>query len=141
MILTNGKQMTLTPTYHVFRMYNVHQDATYLPLDIQTATKEVRDHRTIPMLSATASRDKEGKIHISMSNVDLQNAQEVTISLQGANVKKVSGEILTSAKISDHNTFDSPDKVKPAVFNGASISGNVLTVKIPAKSIITLELW
>jgi alpha-N-arabinofuranosidase len=93
------------------------------------------------MLSATASRDKEGKIHISMSNVDLQNAQEVTISLQGANVKKVSGEILTSAKISDHNTFDLPDKVKPAVFNGASISGNVLTVKIPAKSIITLELW
>lgn len=140
MILTSGKQMTLTPTYHVFRMYNVHQDATYLPLDIQTATKDVRDHRTIPMLSGTASRDQQGKVHISLSNVDLQNAQEVTISLQGINVKQVTGEILTSARITDHNTFDKPDQVKPTNFNGATISGNTLKVKLPAKSIVTLEL-
>lgn len=30
MILTKGK-MVLTPTYYVFKMYKVHQDATYLP--------------------------------------------------------------------------------------------------------------
>ena len=141
MILTNDKQMTLTPTYHVFRMYNVHQDATFLPMDIQTSTKEVEGgYGTLPMLSGTASRDKQGIIHISLSNVDLQNAQEVTINLQGMNAKKVTGEILTSANINDHNTFDKPDLVKPVVFNGATISGNVLKVKLPAKSIVTLEL-
>ena len=140
MILTNDKQMTLTPTYHVFRMYNVHQDATYLPLDIQTATKKVEGNRTIPMLSGTASRDQQGKIHISLSNVDLQNAQDVSISLQGVDAKKVTGEILTAANITDHNTFDKPNQVKPVAFNGASISGNTLKVKLPAKSIVTLEL-
>ena len=141
MILTNDKQMTLTPTYHVFRMYNVHQNATFLPMDIQTATKEVEGgYGTLPMLSGTASRDQQGKIHVSLSNVDLQNAQEVTINLQGMNTKKVTGEILTSANISDHNTFDKPDLVKPVAFNGATISGNVLKVKLPAKSIVTLEL-
>ncbi len=141
MILTNGKQMTLTPTYHVFRMYNVHQDATYLPLDIQTIRKEVPDSDwTLPMLSGTASRDQQGKVHISLTNVDLQNAQEVSITLQGINAKQVSGEILTSANIADHNTFDKPELVKPAVFSGATIIGNTLKVKLPAKSIVTLEL-
>ena len=33
-ILTNDKKMLLTPTYHVFEMYKVHQDATWLPLDL-----------------------------------------------------------------------------------------------------------
>ncbi len=141
MILTSGKQMTLTPTYHVFRMYNVHQDATYLPLDIQTVRKEVPGSDwTLPMLSGTASRDLQGKVHISLTNVDLQNAQEVSITLQGINAKQVSGEILTSANIADHNTFDKPDKVKPIVFSGATINGNTLKVKLPAKSIVTLEL-
>jgi alpha-N-arabinofuranosidase len=141
MILTNGKQMTLTPTYHVFRMYNVHQDATYLPLDIQTIRKEVPDSDwTLPMLSGTASRNQQGKVHISLTNVDLQNAQEVSITLQGINAKQVSGEILTSANIADHNTFDKPELVKPAVFCGATIIGNTLKVKLPAKSIVTLEL-
>ena len=29
MILTKKDKMVLTPTYHVFEMYNVHQDATF----------------------------------------------------------------------------------------------------------------
>ena len=33
MILTKGPQMLLTPTYHVFRMYSVHQNATYVPAE------------------------------------------------------------------------------------------------------------
>ncbi|MCR4764911.1 MAG: alpha-N-arabinofuranosidase [Bacteroidaceae bacterium] len=141
MILTNDKKMTLTPTYHVFRMYNVHQDATYLPLDIQTATKEVSpSFGPLPMVSGTASRDQQGKVHISLTNVDLQNAQEVSITLQGMNAKKAVGEILTSGNISDHNTFDAPNQVKPIAFNGATISGNVLKIKLPAKSIVTLEI-
>ena len=36
MILTRDKQMLLTPTYHVFEMYKVHQDATHLPVELTT---------------------------------------------------------------------------------------------------------
>ena len=36
LILTEGEKMLLTPTYHVFDMYQVHHDATFLPLDLQT---------------------------------------------------------------------------------------------------------
>ena len=35
MVLTEGAKMLLTPTYHVFEMYKVHQDATLLPTEVQ----------------------------------------------------------------------------------------------------------
>lgn len=67
MILTKGKEMVLTPTYYVFKMYKVHQDATYLPLELNCDTMNVRDNRKLPMISATASKDKNGKVHLSIS--------------------------------------------------------------------------
>ena len=139
MILTKDDKMVLTPTYHVFEMYNVHQDATYLPLNLECSYKTVRDNREVPMVSATASR-KDGVTHISLSNVSLDEEQEITIRLDGETIKSVNGRILTSANIDDYNTFENPGVVSPKEFNGTKISKNVLKVKLPAKSIVTLEL-
>ena len=144
MILTKGKEMVLTPTYHVFRMYNVHQDATYIPVyvscKVMNLEGERNQNRQLPMLSATASRDKNGKIHISMSNIDPDQAQEVTVNLSSTDAKKVVGEILTSAGLADFNSFEKPENVKPALFKEMKINKGVLKVKLPAKSIVTLEL-
>lgn len=140
MILTDGPEMTLTPTYHVFRMYNVHQDALYLPIKIESDKMEVRDNRTIPMISATASKNSEGTIHISLSNVSLTESQEVSITLDDVRKGSVSGEILTANNISDHNTFDNPSKVETKDFRDAKFSKGVLNVTLPAKSIVTLAI-
>ena len=140
MILTKGKDMVLTPTYYVFKMYNVHQDATYLPLDLNCEIMDVRDNRKVPMVSATASKDKDGKIHISMSNIDAENAQEVTINLPDVKAKKAVGEILTSANLTDYNSFENPNNIKLAPFKEVKINKGVLKIKLPAKSIVTIEL-
>jgi alpha-N-arabinofuranosidase len=55
-------------------------------------------------------------------------------------VKSITGRILQSAKLQDHNSFDDPMKIKPAVFNGANITGSNLTLKMPPFSVIVLEL-
>ncbi len=146
MILTNDKGMVLTPTYYVFKMYKVHQNATYLPLDIDCETytlaqeKNIHEECIVPMVSATASKDANGVIHISLSNVDLENAKEVTINLSGVNATKAVGEILTSKNIDDYNTFENPDVVKTEAFKDVKINKGVMKVKLPAKSIVTLEL-
>ena len=140
MILTSGKNMVLTPTYYVFKMYNVHQDATYIPLELNCDMMDVRDNRKIPMVSATASKDPNGKIHISMSNVDADNAQEVTINLSGTKAKKAVGEILTSTNLTDYNSFENPDNVKPVPFKEVKVNKDILKIKLPAKSIVTIEL-
>lgn len=140
MILTKDKEMILTPTYYAFKMYKVHQDATYLPLDITCDTVNVRGERRVPMVSATASKDKNGEIHISLSNIDVNNAQEVTVNLEGTNAKKAIGEILTSANITDYNSFEKPNTISLAPFSDVKVSKGIMKIKLPAKSIVTLKL-
>ncbi len=138
---TNGKgHMVLTPTYHVFRMYQPFQDATYLPLDVKCDSMKVRDNRTIPMVSASAAKTKDGNMVISLANVSLDKAQNIDINIENAGIKNINGEILTSKNIGDYNDFNNPDVVKPVPFKDVKVKKNTLKVKIPAKSIVVLNI-
>ena len=77
-----------------------------------------------------------------MSNVKLDEAESVTVNLEGFRANKVTGKILTSDKATDHNTFENPDKIKLTDFNGAKIDrrSGAITLEIPAASIVTLEI-
>jgi alpha-N-arabinofuranosidase len=138
-ILTNKEKIILTPTYHVMEMYKVHQDAFLVPIQI-IANDFVMGNNRIQAVSASASKDQSGKIHISLTNIDNTKAQEVEIDLKGMNAKQVSGRILTSSKIQDHNTFENPTNVVPTTFHDASISKGTLKVSMPPNSVIMLEL-
>ncbi|MBB6005558.1 alpha-N-arabinofuranosidase [Arcicella rosea] len=138
-ILTKEEKMLLTPTYHVMEMYNVHQDATLLPIKVKTNTFEFEGEK-LPAVSVSASKDAKGLTHISLTNVDPKNPQEITIDLKGAKYVSVAGRILTAEKLRDHNTFENPNKIQPKAFSGATISGNQLKVKLPAFSVAVLEL-
>ena len=129
-ILTDEEKMILTPTYHVMKMYNVHQDAKLLPITLKCNDYTFNGEK-LPAISASASTDSLGRTHISLVNIDARNAQDVAITFFGADYKKVTGTILHSAKLQDHNTFDDPNRVKPAVFNGARLRGDELTVSLP----------
>jgi alpha-N-arabinofuranosidase len=138
-ILTSGAKMLLTPTYHVMEMYNVHQDATLLPLKVQSNSYTLGNEK-LPAVSVSASRDSLGRTHVSLTNIDSKKAQDVSIDLKGLAVKTVEGRVLASAKLQDHNTFDQPDRIKPGAFKDASLKGNMLTVKMPPFSVVVLEL-
>ena len=138
-ILTEGTKMLLTPTYHVLEMYNVHQDATLLPVDVTTETYTVGQEK-LPAVSASASRDKAGKVHISLVNIDASKPQTITVSLGGLGGGTPTGRILTSAKVQDHNTFAKPDLIKPVAFTGAKRTGDELRVTLPPVSVVVLEL-
>ena len=140
MILTHDDKMVLTPTYHVFKMYKVHQDATFLPIDLQCERRVVSHDRIVPTVSATASRNRDGIVNISLANIDLNKTCDVEIALEGVKGTQVSGVILTSANISDHNTFEKADKVQPQAFDKARINKGILKVTLPAKSIVTLSI-
>jgi alpha-N-arabinofuranosidase len=138
-ILTNEEKMLLTPTYHVMEMYNVHQNAVLLPLTI-TSNDYLFGEKKIQAVSGSASKDKNGLVHISLANIDAHNEQEANIDLGSLAVKSVSGRVLRADKLQDHNSFDAPQKVKPTVFGNATLSGNNLSLKIPPFSVVVLEL-
>lgn len=140
MILTDGEQMIKTPTYHVFHMYKVHQDAMLLPIDVETAEYSYKGEN-IPAISTTVSRNDEGVIHITASNTHATEAQEVTFDLRGTDVDKViPGRLLTADKINSINTFDDPDNVSPVSFDDATFEDGTLTMTLPPKSIVVLGL-
>jgi len=138
-ILTKEEKMILTPTYHVMEMYNVHQDATMLPLEV-TSNKYILGKDTLTAVWASASKDKNGATHISLVNIDAGKPQSVSINVNGANYRSVTGRILTSDKIQNYNSFENPNKIIPAVYNGAQLSGSKLNVNIPPFSVVVLEL-
>jgi alpha-N-arabinofuranosidase len=94
----------------------------------------------MPAVSGSAVRGKDGKVHVGLSNLDPNQANTVTVKLGGLNAASVTGRILTAATMNAHNTFDAPETVKPAAFTGAQVSGGTLTVTLPAKSVVVLEL-
>lgn len=138
-LLTDGDKMILTPTYHVLEMYNVHQDALMLPIDVRVNDYTLGAEK-LPAVSVSASRDKSGKVHISLVNIDPNHPQEVSISLRGMIAAGVTGRILTSPKVQDFNTFDRADYVKPVDFKGASLKNDILKVTLPPISVVVLEL-
>ncbi|MEZ5043637.1 MAG: alpha-L-arabinofuranosidase C-terminal domain-containing protein [Saprospiraceae bacterium] len=138
-ILTEEEKMLLTPTYHVMKMFNVHHDALLLPVDLKTADYTF-GNKKLPAVSISASRNKEGVIHLSLVNIDAHQSQKVTIDLRAAAMANIEGTILKSANIDDHNTFDQPDKVKPAVFRQFKRNGNSLEVELPPVSVVVLAL-
>lgn len=138
MVLTKDDKMVLTPTYHVFEMYKNHQDATHLPLEIQVDTKEIRN-RQIDLINCSAS-SKDGAVYLTIANIDLDKDRKLEIDLEDAKLNKLKGRILTSKDITDHNTFEKPNTVKPEEFKDAKVSKGKLTLTIPAKSILALEV-
>jgi alpha-N-arabinofuranosidase len=139
MILTDKEKMVRTPTYHVFRMYSVHQGATLIPVDLSAPEYKLGD-ASVPSLSVSASRDSQGRVHLSIVNLDPNKAAEITTTTWGGAIKSVAGEVLTAPAVNAMNTFDSPNVVKPEPFSGFKLEGSQLNLRIPSKSVVVLEL-
>ncbi len=139
LILTKGNQMLLTPTYHVFDLYKVHQEAKLLNVNFTSPDYTVGDQK-IPAVNVSASQDSTGKVHISLVNMDANKSITIRTSLYDINWKTAEGQVITSSKFTDINTFEKPDLIRPAAFSGAKKEGNDLVVTLPRLSVVVLEL-
>jgi alpha-L-arabinofuranosidase len=138
-ILTDKEKMILTPTYHVMEMYNVHQDATLLPLSIQSEDYTFGKDK-LPAVSVSASKNDAGITHISLVNIDASKSQTVTVDIRGSKFSSLNGRILSSQKLQDFNSFSEPNKIKPTVFSDAKMNAGKLTVTLPPFSVVVLAL-
>jgi alpha-N-arabinofuranosidase len=138
LILTEKEKMVLTPTYHVFEMYKVHQGATLLPTENGPSDYAIGEKK-IPSISASASKDKDGRIHVSVVNARPDRATRLTVKLAGATPKSVKGRLLTAEKIDAHNTFDAPSVVQPTTVE-AQVKDGQVSLLLPAKAVAVLRL-
>jgi len=139
-ILTEGAEIVLTPTYHIFEMLKVHQDAMLLDSSLDEGVYEY-EGESVPQISSTASTDANGKIHISFSNADPKKGAQIQCVLEGMeSCRSISGRILTAETMNAHNTFDMPSRVVPTNFDGYKLEKNGFTVELPPMSVVVLEV-
>jgi alpha-N-arabinofuranosidase len=122
------------------KAYKVHDDATLLPIELESRTYGF-EGKPIPALNASASRDEQGRIHITLCNLDPKKKAVVTCRIQGAEASRVAGRALTADTITAHNTFERPDKVHPVPFDGAKLSRGTLSITLPPRSVTAIEVF
>jgi alpha-N-arabinofuranosidase len=139
MILTDSNKMVLTPTYYVFDLFKVHQDAKWIPTRINSA-KYILNGDSLPAVNASASIDEGGKVHVSLCNIDPDAPEKISVQFMKFKGDKVSGKILTADKMNAENTFENPDHVLPKKFSDFRLNGDNLVVNLPPMSVVVLEL-
>jgi alpha-N-arabinofuranosidase len=136
MILTDQDRMLLTPSYHLFEMFAVHQGGTFLPTELWAPAYRMGE-ACLPMLDCAASRDPAGNVHLSLVNLDPhRQARLEARPLSG----ETSGRKLTAATLQAHNTFDQPRAVEPTPFTDFESKGDGLAINLPAKSVVVLQI-
>ncbi|MBR3248360.1 MAG: alpha-N-arabinofuranosidase [Clostridiales bacterium] len=137
-ILTEGDRMIKTPTYFVFKMYSCHQDGELLESSVNAEQIGLEDQYMVPNLHESVSKDKDGKIHITLANLSCTDAYDVSSTLMGVQIKSVKASVV-GGRMDDHNTFDEPDVVSEKTFDNISFEGDRISFKIPASSVMHIE--
>ncbi len=139
-ILTEGSEMVLTPTYYVFHMYRHHQGANLLESTL-TGVEEIGvEEGRVPEISQSVSI-KDGIITATLSNLSTDTAKEVKLSLEAKSAYEiVEARVLLGETIQSHNTFENPNAVSEEEFKDYSISENEITLTIPAHSVVMIRI-
>jgi alpha-N-arabinofuranosidase len=138
MILTEGRKMALTPTYHVFHMYIPFQGATHLPTEIETPEYKLGEY-TVPAVSVSAARDVAGRLQLALVNLDPHHEAAVTTKIAGGSAKQAQGRVLTAKAMDARNTVEAPEAIHPVKIS-AQRRDSSLVVRLPAKSVAVLQL-
>lgn len=139
MILTEGEKLVKTPTYHVFDLYQVHQENDLLASSLETEQVGLEDEYMVPNLTESVSVDANGVLHITMTNVDLEKAYPVEAVLLGKEAGEIKAEIVTG-HMQDKNTFEAPETVGVQAFDGVQATKEGISFTIPACSVLHIAV-
>jgi len=133
-ILTDGAQMVLTPTYHVFDLYKVHQGAQLVSSAV--AAPEIAG---IPAVHESASVAADGALSFTICSFDADNAQTMRTVISGKQVALSDAQILFADDIHACNDFETGSPVALKSFDGIEVTfdgkDTILTYTLPACSV------
>ncbi|WP_336631325.1 MULTISPECIES: alpha-N-arabinofuranosidase [unclassified Microbacterium] len=138
MILTDGENLVLTPTYHVFEMNKGHQDALSLPAFVVETPLATARGGELPLVSMSAST-KDDTALISLTHMSYDEDCTVRIDLRGRAATVARARVLGGASPSDHNDPASPSRVAPQPLQTVQEAGELI-VTLPPHSFSTIEL-
>jgi alpha-N-arabinofuranosidase len=157
LMLAKEDKFTVTPTFHVFKMYMPHRGATAvraeftadaitnplagdsIPVGGNSAAGSLQAVRTLAGLSGSASI--QGKmVTLSVVNPHHDRAVTASVAIRDGAVASATGQVLSSHDVHDHNDFEHPEAVRPAALNSVRVQGKGVVHTFPAASVTTLRI-
>lgn len=138
MVLTDGENLVLTPTYHVFEMNKGHQDAASVPVHVLEAAELPAGETAVSALSTSVSV-REDTALVSLTNLHAEAGMSLSMDLRGRHATVRRARVLSADATAAHNTPDDPTRVAPRALE-AVIENGVLRVELPAHAFATVEL-
>lgn len=138
-ILTEGADMILTPTYHVFDMYKDHQDAMLVESSIETKEIGMDEEYMVPNLTESVSESADGSLNITITNLSLEESYPIKATILDRKILEVTGEIV-AGQMRDKNTFEEPEQVTVKKFENIEITESGLKFTIPPCSVLHLQV-
>jgi alpha-L-arabinofuranosidase len=157
LMLAREDKFTVTPTYHVFRMYMPHRGAQAVraeftapsitnPLAVATspvggnsASGSIRPNSTLAGLSGSASINGKTMI-LTVVNPNLTQDLTTHIAIRGASIASARATVLAATDVHAHNDFANPNAVHPSEERVQNPSSGSLTHSFRRASVTTLEL-
>ncbi len=165
LMLAQGDKFALTPTFHVFKMYQPHQGATAVRTEFTAAAidnplgntpiqvggnsyiGELAPVKTLAGLSgsaslvATSAGGAPGKLlTLTVVNPHTDRPMTTELVVRGASIASATGTVLASRDVHDHNDFAHPDAVKPKAASVGVPSSGRLIHTFPPASVTALQL-
>jgi alpha-L-arabinofuranosidase len=139
-IMTEGARMVKTPTYHVFDLFQGHQDASFIP--VSWAEKPGTIHRGLPNVDISASTTEAGRAYITIINLSADDNAGIVLNFAGSKAVKACGRLI-SGEVTAHNTFDAPDAVTTIAIDKVRLTEGEVVLELPACAIaaVEVELW
>lgn len=133
-ILTEGDDMLLTPTYHVFDLYRAHMNAKLLDCAVFCDQLECG----VKQVTASASV-KDGVITVTAANLHATQEAEVELTVDGVETKSVSARMIFGDP-HDMNTFENKEKVTIVPLTDVTRKGNTMLIKLPACAVAEITI-
>ncbi|MBQ8073332.1 MAG: alpha-N-arabinofuranosidase [Clostridia bacterium] len=133
-VLTEGNRLVLTPTYHVFDLYQAHQGAREVACFVES-DETGEGSWTLPQITASAS-EKEGVVTVTAANLDA--AKETELRLTGFAAKQVRARVLTG-DIHAKNDFDA-SPIAPRAWPARVEPDGDVTLTLPACAVAEITL-
>jgi alpha-L-arabinofuranosidase len=151
--ISTSNVMIRTPTFYVFKMFKPHHEhgAKWVPITsptIQTTTQStaVSGSVDLPVLTVGSTVDTNGRVNISVNNIDLNASRQITINLTSNQPQYIldSAQIVTGPAMNSNNPFGGAETVNLQNFAASNFtltnSGKTLTATLPARSIVMFRL-
>ncbi len=116
MVHTEGDKMFLTPTYHVFDLYQPHQGGRSVRTVFEAPPIRFAFGNTAAQLAGlSGSASINGNV-LTLTVVNPQAAlpQEAEIELAGRLIAQAEASVLSDEDLAAHNTFDEPKRIEPS---------------------------